>query len=110
MSKLGVGIVGCGWVAEEYIKAFTGDERSEVRALVSRSQAKPEGYRDKYALDCLVTADQHEMLAKDDIDIVVVSTPHDQHTDYVVAAAGGWPAGCPPRGRDHALYLRPHRP
>ena len=52
MDTLGVGIVGCGWVAEEYIKAFGKDSRSEVRALASRSTAKPEAYRAKYALDC----------------------------------------------------------
>lgn len=87
MGKLGVGIIGCGWVAEEYIKAFCNDDRSEVRALVSRSRKTPDAYRDQYGLDCLITPDHAEMLARKDIDIVVVSTPHDRHTEYVVAAA-----------------------
>ncbi len=39
MEKLGAGIIGCGAVAEEYVKAFQRDERSEVRALVSRNRA-----------------------------------------------------------------------
>ena len=87
MEKIGVGIIGCGWVAEEYVKAFQKDERSEVRALVSRSKNKPEGYREKYHLDCTVETDCSEMLKREDVEIVVVSTPHDQHTEYVVAAA-----------------------
>jgi len=87
MDTLGVGIIGCGWVAEEYIKAFGKDPRSEVRALVSRSRGKPEGYRDRYGLDCSVDTDADAMLARGDVDIVVVSTPHDQHTAYVTAAA-----------------------
>ncbi len=87
MGTQGVGVVGCGWVAEEYIKAFGKDPRSEIRALMGRSLAKPEGYRDKYGLDCAVSTDAKEMLARDDVHIVVVATPHDQHTDYVVAAA-----------------------
>jgi len=87
MDTLGVGIIGCGWVAEEYVKAFGEDDRSEVRALVSRSPDKPEQYRKKYGLDCAVGIDADAMLARDEIDIVVVSTPHDKHTDYVVAAA-----------------------
>ncbi len=87
MDKLGVGIIGCGWVSEEYIKAFTADPRSEVRALVNRSLDKPENYKRKYNLDCIVTSDADEMLARDDIRIAVVSTPHDKHTEYVVAAA-----------------------
>ena len=87
MRKMGVGIIGCGWVAEEYVKGFRKDERSEIRALVSRSKGKPENYRKKYELDCTVDTDCTEMLGRDDIHIVVVSTPHDLHTQYVVAAA-----------------------
>lgn len=87
MAKLGVGIIGCGWVSEEYIKAFQKDPRSEVRALVSRSTAKPETYRERYKLDATIGAEREAMLRRDDIDIVVVSTPHDQHTACVVDAA-----------------------
>ena len=47
MKKLGVGIIGCGSVAEEYVKAAQQDERSEVRALVSRNRANAERYREK---------------------------------------------------------------
>ena len=34
MEKLGVGIVGTGWVSGEYIRAFEADSRTEVRAIV----------------------------------------------------------------------------
>ncbi|MHC4074169.1 MAG: Gfo/Idh/MocA family protein [Planctomycetota bacterium] len=87
MNKLGAGIIGCGAVAEEYIKAFQKDERCEVRALVSRNRANAERYRDKYGMKCNVETDANAMLKKDDIDIVVVCTPHNTHTKYVVAAA-----------------------
>ena len=87
MDKLGVGIIGCGWVAGEYIKAFQSDQRSEVRALVSRSVASAERYRSKFNLKCSVRTDASAMLRQDDVHIVVVSTPHDVHTEYVVAAA-----------------------
>jgi len=87
MKKLGAGIIGCGAVAEEYIKAFQKDERCEVRALVSRNRANAERYRDQYDMKCNVESDANAMLKKDDIDIVVVCTPHNTHTKYVVAAA-----------------------
>jgi predicted dehydrogenase len=87
MEKLGVGIIGCGAVAQEYVKAFEGDERSQVRALVSRSRANAERYRDEYHLRCSVETDATPMLRRADIDIVVVCTPHDLHTRYVVPAA-----------------------
>ncbi len=87
MSKLGVGVIGCGWVSEEYIKAFQLDPRSEVRALVSRSIDRPTRYKQTHNLNCTVSSDHAAMLKQKDIDIVVVSTPHDLHTRYVLAAA-----------------------
>ena len=87
MDKLGVGIVGCGWVAEEHVKAFVNDERAEVRALVSRNRANAERFRDRYDLNCTIGSDPEAMLRQDDVDIVVVCTPHHAHTDCAVAAA-----------------------
>ena len=87
MDKLGAAIIGCGWVAEEYVKAFGKDERSEVRVLVSRNRANAERYRDRYGLKCAIETDASAMLEQKDVDIVVVCTPHNVHTQYVVAAA-----------------------
>jgi len=87
MENLGAAIIGCGWVAEEYIKAFQKDERSEVRALVSRNRANAERYRNRYDLKCAIETDASRMFRQDDVDIVVVCTPHNVHTEYVVAAA-----------------------
>jgi predicted dehydrogenase len=87
MEKLGVGIIGCGAVAQEYVKAFCRDQRSEVRALVSRNRANAERYRDAYHLGCVIETEADPVLRRDDVNIVVVCTPHDLHTRYVVAAA-----------------------
>jgi predicted dehydrogenase len=87
MEKLGVGIIGCGAVAEEYVKAFQADDRSQVRALVSRNRPNAQRYRDRYNLQCEIETDAAAMLRMKNLDIVVVCTPHDTHTMYVVAAA-----------------------
>jgi predicted dehydrogenase len=87
MDKLGVGIIGCGWVAGEYVKAFQNDERSEIRALVSRNRGNAERYREQHGLRCAIETDVEAMLGADGIDIVAVCTPHNVHTPYVVAAA-----------------------
>ncbi len=87
MERLGAAIIGCGAVAEEYVKAFQRDERSEVRALVSRNPANAQRYRDRYNLQCAIETDAEKMLRRKDVDLVVVCTPHDTHTRYVVAAA-----------------------
>jgi predicted dehydrogenase len=83
MDKLGAAIIGCGWVAEEYVKAFQKDERSEIRALVSRNCANAERYRDRYNLNCAIETDADKVFKRSDVDIVVVCTPHNVHTPYV---------------------------
>jgi predicted dehydrogenase len=87
MEKIGVGIIGCGAVAEEYVKAFNKDERSEIRVLVSPNSSNAERYRDQYDLDCAIETDAAKMLGSKDADIVVVCTPHNIHTKYAIAAA-----------------------
>ena len=87
MERLGVGIIGCGNVSEEYVKAFQKDERSEIRALVSPNRADAECYSDRYELDCTIETDAAKMLRQKDIDIVAICTPHNLHTKYAVAAA-----------------------
>jgi predicted dehydrogenase len=98
MDRLGAGIIGCGAVAQEYVKAFQKDERSEVRALVSRNPANAQRYRDMYNLQCAIETDAEKMLQRQDVDIVVVCTPHDTHTRYVVAAA---------QARKHIIIEKP---
>jgi predicted dehydrogenase len=87
MDTLGVGIIGCGSVAEEYVKAFGADDRSEVRALVSRNRSNAERYVERYDLKCAIETDAAVVFRQKDVDIVVVCTPHNQHTKYAVAAA-----------------------
>jgi len=87
MNKLGAGIIGCGWVAQEYVKAFENDERSQIRGLVDHNTANAERHRDEYGLQCSINTDAAEMLKQDDIDVVVVSVPHNLHTKYALAAA-----------------------
>ena len=98
MDKLGAAIIGCGWVAEEYVKAFEKDERSEVRTLVSRNPANAERYRRQYGLKCSIETDASKMLEQKDVEIVVVCTPHNVHTQYVVDAA---------EARKHVIIEKP---
>jgi len=87
MGTLGVGIIGCGSVAAEYVKAFGADPRSTVQALVSRNPDNAQRYCDDYDLQCAVETDAGAMLEMPEVDIVVVCVPHNMHTPYVVAAA-----------------------
>ncbi|MCX7824520.1 MAG: Gfo/Idh/MocA family oxidoreductase [Verrucomicrobiae bacterium] len=86
--KLGVGILGTGWVSTEHIKAFEKNPHTRVVAICSRDRARAEAKRRALnVLHARAYDDYEQMLQQDDLDIVVICTPHEQHVEQGVAAA-----------------------
>ncbi|HNT89329.1 MAG TPA: Gfo/Idh/MocA family oxidoreductase, partial [Candidatus Hydrogenedentes bacterium] len=87
MSKLGVGIVGAGWVAGEYVRAFAANPHTEVRALCSRTEDRARALAAEKGVRCKILTDYERMLGLDGVDIVVIATPPNCHCAQAVAAA-----------------------
>ncbi len=88
MEKLGVGIIGTGWVSGEYIRAFQADPRTEVRALASREKDRAHAKAEEHGLSSARAYEHFEkMLADPGIQIVVLATPHPLHVPEGIAAA-----------------------
>lgn len=87
MPKLGVGIVGLGWVSGEYVKGFTRNPETEVAALCSRSLDKAQAKAKEVGPQCRAYADYAAMLADDRVKIVAICTPHPLHPAQAIAAA-----------------------
>ena len=86
MEKLGVGIVGTGWVSGEYIRAFEADPRTEVHAIVSREKDRAHAKTEQFKLE-RARAYEHleKMLDDPGIQIVVLATPHHLHVPQGIA-------------------------
>jgi len=88
MKTLGAGIIGTGWVSDEYIKAFKKNPHCEVAAICSRGADRAKAKASEHGLThCAVFTDPAEMLKEKAIDIVAICTPHHQHVEQGVAAA-----------------------
>lgn len=88
MKKLGVGLIGTGWVSNEYIKAFRKNVHCEVAAICSRDRARAAAKAAEHGLSgCAAFDDLAEMLKEKAIDIVAICTPHDQHAGQGLACA-----------------------
>lgn len=87
MEKMGVGIIGAGWVAGEHIRAFAVNPATEVRAICSRTKEKAQAKIDECGVACDVLDSYEALVARDDIQIVAVASPPDCHRDHAVAAA-----------------------
>ncbi|MDQ1255773.1 MAG: hypothetical protein QG656_367, partial [Candidatus Hydrogenedentes bacterium] len=87
MKKMGVGIIGAGWVAGEHIRAFNTHPDTEVVALCSRDGEKAKAKAVAGGISCAILTDYEKLVARDDVDIVVVATPPHVHRAQAVAAA-----------------------
>lgn len=104
MDKLGVGIVGTGWVSDEYIRSFSMNPRTEVRAICSRSKEKASQKALQHHLShCTAYDDYETMLKQKDIDIVAVLTPNFMHAEQTIMAAEAKKTYCHRKTDRHSL-------
>jgi len=87
MAKLGVGLVGVGWVAGEHIRAFRANPHTEIRAMCSLTKEEARDKAVECGVQCEIYDDYAKMLAQDGIDIVSIASPPDCHCMHAVGAA-----------------------
>ncbi len=86
MEKFGAAIIGSGWVAGEYIRAFMTNPKTELRAICSRTEEGAKAKALEFGVTCDTYTDYEKMAARDDIHLVVVASPPHVHKDQAVAA------------------------
>ena len=79
-----IGIIGVGFGAQVYIPAFRA-EGWDVAAICSRSPDKARGAADAAGVRDVHT-DPSELIARNDVDAVAITTPPDAHCALAVAA------------------------
>jgi predicted dehydrogenase len=84
---LGFAIVGCGMIARFHAKALTEVPGARLVALVSRSEANGRKLADALESQCDVATELGKVLARKDVDVVIVTTPSGAHMETAVAAA-----------------------
>lgn len=88
MSKLKVGIIGCGGIAnQKHLPALTAQsELCEIVALCDIIEERAIKAKEQYAPDAKVYVDYKELLKDESIDVVHVCTPNVAHCPITVAA------------------------
>ena len=89
--KLGVMVIGPGWVGEEHVMAHAKDPRTEVRVIagtpgVEADAARAKEYMERYGVQAEYTEDYERALSRDDIQIVAVCTRNYQHYAQTLAS------------------------
>ncbi len=84
----GVGIIGTGWVATEYLAAFSQNPHSQVVALCSRSEEKGRARAQECGLKTVdIYTDVQKMLENPNINIVAICSPNFLHAKQTIQAA-----------------------
>jgi UDP-N-acetyl-2-amino-2-deoxyglucuronate dehydrogenase len=87
LASLGVGILGAGWVAGEYVKAFRDLPQTEVVGLYSRSPGRASALLQALGVDGCEYSREDELFEDADVEIVVSCTPPNVRPMHVVRAA-----------------------
>jgi predicted dehydrogenase len=85
MDKLGVGVIGAGWVAGEHIRAFANNPHVELRAVCGITEEEAAAKATECGVAVNAYGDYQEMLAKEQLDIVSVATPPNLHREHAIA-------------------------
>jgi predicted dehydrogenase len=84
---LGFAIVGCGMIARFHARALAEVPDTRVVALVSRRAANARNLAEGLGLSCDVYTELGPVLARPDVQGVIVTTPSGAHLEPAVAAA-----------------------
>jgi predicted dehydrogenase len=85
MNTYRVGLIGCGGIFPMHAFPLHMMENIEVKAVCDN---KPDALSSAYQLfNCEGYEDYHDLLQRDDVDVVHVLTPHNLHAPMAVAAA-----------------------
>jgi predicted dehydrogenase len=88
MSKLKVGIVGCGLIAKlRHIPAYKKMKNVEIRAVCDLNEEIAKSTAEKFKIDQFYT-DTSEMFSKEELDIVDICVPPQIHAPIAIEAMG----------------------
>ena len=86
-ARYGVGLVGAGWVAGEYVKAFRDHPQTRIVGIFNRTPGKAAHLLQSHGVDAVEFATLDDFFADDRIDIVVSCTHAHVRADHCVRAA-----------------------
>jgi len=86
LKKLGIGLVGAGFLADKFAACYRQDPRVNLVAVASRTEKHAENFAKKHGIKVWYT-DYERMFKRDDIDAVNICVPNFLHSSVTISAA-----------------------
>ena len=87
MEPYGVAILGTGNVAKGHLKAIQATEGAKLVALGTRVQERGQAWAVEQGVSCPIYSDLEQLLEDDQVDIVIIATPNNQHAQQTIQVA-----------------------
>ena len=88
MKEMGVGIIGTGWVSDEYIRSFGMNPHTRVIGICSRDRDKAQAKAAQHGLsNCAAVTRPEDLVKLPGLDIVCINTPNFLHAEQAIMAA-----------------------
>lgn len=84
---IGFAIIGCGMIARFHARALADVPDVRLAALVSRREDNARKMAAELGLDCALSTNLDAVLARPDVQAVIITTPSGAHLEPAVAAA-----------------------
>ena len=86
--KLGVGVVGIGWVSHQHIGTLVTNPHTEVVGLCSGSLENAQNAKEEHGLsNAHCYNDYEQMLKQDNLDVIFICSTNEKHVDQAIAGA-----------------------
>jgi UDP-N-acetyl-2-amino-2-deoxyglucuronate dehydrogenase len=85
--QIGFAIVGCGMIARFHARALAEIPDTRLVALVDRHESSTRAMAEQLNLDCVLSTDLNAVLARPDVQAVIIATPSGAHLEPALAAA-----------------------
>jgi len=86
MAKIGIGFIGCGGIHRAHAPHVVEHPDAFIACAMDVNEEAVTKHQEDYGTECGTTS-MEELLARDDVDAVVVCTPTGFHPDAMIAAA-----------------------
>jgi predicted dehydrogenase len=83
--RLGVAVIGCGFLGQPHAKAVARARNCRLVAVVDAVPGKAQSLKERFGAEVAYTHED-EALAREDVDWVIVVTPNDSHKDLTIKA------------------------
>lgn len=85
IKRIGVGIIGCGFVSNYHARAYLANPKTKLIAVADVKEDVAKEASQKYGAEAY--SDYRELLKRDDVEAVSICTPHQYHAEIAIAAA-----------------------